>query len=278
MLRQASYYVAPPSPEMAGWVECFWELAPGNLATWEEQIPAQLSTDLVFSLGTAYQHSSGNGSTGVSGHHCLGVRRSPERFVHRASNHLVGIRLKPGAAARLLRRGGADLRGRSELGGACFGQLSEVMHRVAARNAGRHCRPLIGEREVQAAFREMRKHWRLTSTDVPRVSGVLEIMRQERLFRVRALCERLGVTERTLERLFQAEVGVSPKFAVRVVRLQLAQCQLRKGTTAARVACRLGFFDQAHLCNEHQALAGTIASAQPLAPTVCRISPRRPAA
>ena len=68
----------------------------------------------------------------------------------------------------------------------------------------------------------------------------------------------LYVSERTLERRFRREVGVSPKQAARIARLQAATRKLTEDPSAplGRVAHECGYYDQAHFNREFRMLAG----------------------
>jgi AraC-like DNA-binding protein len=69
---------------------------------------------------------------------------------------------------------------------------------------------------------------------------------------------RVGLSRRHLSGQFRAEYGVSPKQAGRVFRFERAANLLRRPRcpSLAETATSCGFFDQAHLAREWQALAG----------------------
>ncbi len=68
----------------------------------------------------------------------------------------------------------------------------------------------------------------------------------------------LYVSERTLERRFRSEVGVSPKQAARIARFQAATRKLLASprVSLGRVAHECGYYDQAHFNREFRTLAG----------------------
>ena len=73
-----------------------------------------------------------------------------------------------------------------------------------------------------------------------------------------ALADAMGVSLRTLQRLFRDYVGVSPKWVIRRYRLQEAATRLAQGLDQplADLAASLGYFDQAHLAREFTQLFG----------------------
>ena len=78
------------------------------------------------------------------------------------------------------------------------------------------------------------------------------------LRRVDDLAARVGLSERSLQRLTRRRLGLSPKWLVQRRRLQEAADRLRAGgTTAARVAADLGYADQAHFTRDFARVTGT---------------------
>jgi AraC-like DNA-binding protein len=76
--------------------------------------------------------------------------------------------------------------------------------------------------------------------------------------RLRDLCARAGVTERTLQRLFLQYAGVSPTWVLRRYRLLEVAETVREGSPVAwaQVAADLGYADQAHLITDFRAATG----------------------
>jgi AraC-like DNA-binding protein len=78
--------------------------------------------------------------------------------------------------------------------------------------------------------------------------------------RVEELAETLGVTTRTLERMFREHAGVSPKKFIRLVRFQNILSQLRSGAASmnlADLACEWGYADQSHFIRDFKSLMQT---------------------
>lgn len=77
------------------------------------------------------------------------------------------------------------------------------------------------------------------------------------LLRVSELCDRFGVTERTLQRLTRRRLGLSPKWLVQRRRLHEAAGRLREGgTTLAGLAAELGYADESHLSRDFRRVTG----------------------
>jgi AraC-like DNA-binding protein len=67
----------------------------------------------------------------------------------------------------------------------------------------------------------------------------------------------VGLSERSLQRLVQRRLGLTPKWLIQRRRLHEAAEQLRTGTsTVADVAARLGYADQPHLHHDFAGVTG----------------------
>ncbi|WP_436776266.1 helix-turn-helix domain-containing protein [Yinghuangia sp. YIM S09857] len=73
---------------------------------------------------------------------------------------------------------------------------------------------------------------------------------------ISGLSRELGWSERQLERMFREQLGLAPKAAARVLRLQHALRLLVADRPLAEIASRAGFYDQSHLNREIRAATG----------------------
>ena len=92
----------------------------------------------------------------------------------------------------------------------------------------------------------------------PRLSTAIDAVFAARgSISIAALARRAGAHSRTLARLFERWVGLTPKRFARIVRVQTALRELSEGHDLTRVAADLGYFDQAHFNREVRELFGT---------------------
>jgi len=67
----------------------------------------------------------------------------------------------------------------------------------------------------------------------------------------------LGVSRRSLERLFRSQLGLSPKLYQRICRFQKAmKCLTNGDSDLAALSFSCGFYDQAHFCHEIKRFSG----------------------
>jgi AraC-like DNA-binding protein len=165
---------------------------------------------------------------------------------------IVGLRLRPGAAGSALGLPASELRDArvalEEVWGRAATDIAERLDDAAGVDAQR--------RVLEEALLARRAAMEEPDPLVLAAAGVLGRPRS----RVRAVSERLGVSDRQLLRRFQAAVGYGPKTLDRVLRLQrfLARAGAVGGgdESFARLAVELGYADQAHLTRECVVLAG----------------------
>lgn len=80
----------------------------------------------------------------------------------------------------------------------------------------------------------------------------------------RVLARRYALTERTLEREFQKQLGITPKQFINLSRFQVALRRVQSALpteTLTQIAYDCGYCDQAHMTNEFQRFAGAPPSA-----------------
>lgn len=91
----------------------------------------------------------------------------------------------------------------------------------------------------------------------PDVDRVLDAMTTDGTAPLTTYYDRLGLQERTVQRLFDRFVGLTPKQTVTVLRQRRATRVLRAGEAhLAELASGLGYADQAHLTREFRAQVG----------------------
>jgi AraC-like DNA-binding protein len=242
------YHERPPSPDLAPYVRCLWELdAPGAALT--EPIFPDGCMELVVHLGDIPRradHRSPQPAVMIVGQMIEATRLDAPGRVH-----AIGVRFTPAGARSWLGVPLHLLAGRFEDGRAVRSAAADRV-RVAIESAA----PRERFARLEDALRST-----LRTTAVCRVHRVVtEIERRGGAISVDALARASGVSARQLERRFQDAVGLPPKPFARIVRFQRALRGLRAGVRAADVAAACGFADQAHLAREFRRVAGVPAS------------------
>jgi AraC-like DNA-binding protein len=155
--------------------------------------------------------------------------------------HLVGLRLRPGAAAAL---------------GVPGDELRDA--RVALEDvwgvAGRELGQRVGDDPLDLAG-ALRDHLLAMPID-PRMFEATRRLAREPATPVPAIAEAIGLGERQLRRRFTEAVGYGPKTFARIARFRAALTLIRAGEPLAATALAAGYADQAHMTRELAELAG----------------------
>lgn len=100
---------------------------------------------------------------------------------------------------------------------------------------------------------------RTPTVDQRVITATQSLMQSHGTISVDAAAARAGTSARHLERLFQQQIGTSPKRFARVLRLQAAASSIADTPSPAYadISADTGYFDQAHMIREFVTLAGT---------------------
>ena len=222
------YREYPPPAALAPWVACTWERRDGGGAP--VRVVPDGCIDIIWTEG---------GGTAV-----VGPNTTAFLVALPADTHVVGVRLRPGAAPPLLGVDGtALLDGRADL----HELWGEDAHALGARldAAADPAGALLAGLAPRAA-----------AAGAPDPLVQAAVARLQDGARVRSLAGELFVSERQLRRRVGSAVGYGPKRLARVLRLGRALAAARGGEELARVAVDAGYADQAHFAGDCRELAG----------------------
>lgn len=170
----------------------------------------------------------------------------------------VGLMLQPAAGWLITRRSVSELRGTyvdlAEVPG--FGiRLTDAVRTAMASDPT--------SADSHSAARELVEN-RLRSYGPADEEGrvvndlVDTVETDSQILRVDDLCNRFGLSERTLQRLTRRRLGLSPKWLIRRRRLHEAVGRLQRAEVdLAMLASDLGYTDQAHLTRDFRATTGS---------------------
>ncbi|GAA5130259.1 helix-turn-helix domain-containing protein [Pseudonocardia adelaidensis] len=227
----------PSAPDLAGLVERYWvvswELPPGRESS--VTLLPHPCVNVVLDRGRLTVH---------------GVGRDRFTYAYRGVGGVFGIKFRPAGFQPFLRRPLSDLTDAvlpaEELWGPAAGDLADRM--VAAPG-----------RRIALVEEFLRERLPPHDPQVELVQTVVAALLHDRtIARVDDVTEMFGINPRTLQRLFQRYVGVSPKWVLRRYRLHEAAAVLAREQHRpwAEVAAELGYFDQSHFIRDFTAAIG----------------------
>jgi AraC-like DNA-binding protein len=229
----------PPSADLADLVERYWvvtwELAPGRESS--ITLLPHPCVNVVLDRGRLTVH---------------GVGREQFTYAYRGVGGVFGIKFRPGGFLPFLGGPLADLTDRvlpaEQLWGPPAAALAERM--TAA--------PGVDDR-VALVEEFLRERWPPPDPQVQLVQRIVAALLHDRgITRVDDVTEMFNINPRSLQRLFQRYVGVSPKWVLRRYRLHEAAAVLAREQHRpwAEVAAELGYFDQSHFIRDFTAAIG----------------------
>ncbi len=182
-----------------------------------------------------------------------GLRRTATVAEHSGRLHGLAVSLTPQGAYRILGPALGDLNGRwTEAGAALPGRGErELVERLREAPSWKRRFALL-DAYFDARFADGRL-WD------PSVSWAWEELRASHgRTPVRTLVDGTGWSRRRLEQRFREHLGLAPKQAADILRLQraLLAYERRPGWGGARIADHCGFYDQAHLVHAFRAMVG----------------------
>jgi AraC-like DNA-binding protein len=241
----------PPTPALDGLVDRLWavawDLPPGTAHR------QQVLTHPGANLSVGYADGTGEGDGGPVEARLNGVARGLSTRTMVGRGWAVAALTRPGGLGAFISGSAADFTDRVVPLGPAIGADEPALLRALAAEPDEAARAgQLAEVLEQAVDPDRARPAR----QVAEVARLAETDRSVR--RLADLCERAGLGQRTLQRLFLHYAGVSPTWVVRRYRLLEVAETVRAGgpVSWAEVAADLGYADQAHLITEFRAATG----------------------
>jgi AraC-like DNA-binding protein len=167
-------------------------------------------------------------------------------------SHVFGIKFTPGGFRFFLDAPVSSLANRIVPVHSVFGHDIDALEAVLISSRA--------EDEMVEAANDFFRQRVPAATETMTLAGALveRILREPDIRTVDDLVRRTGIGKRSLQRLFNEYVGVSPKWVIRRYRLHELVERFNSGEQPdyAQLALELGYFDQAHLINDFRSIVG----------------------
>jgi AraC-like DNA-binding protein len=239
-----------PSPALADVVQCYWtsRAASPLVAEHVSRVLPDGCMDVIFNLGDPPL-------AGASPQHALrsyvvGAMRTPLEVRMSGAVDMLGVRFRPGGAAAFVAPPAGELTDRAVDLRDLWRDARELEERLHETPADRRI-ALVESFLLRRAAAGVGPDARIAY-----VSRLIE--RSAGAVPVKALHQAVGLTRRHLERIYLDRVGLTPKTACRVARVQAALERLRTGPvpSLSRLALECGWYDQPHMNRDFREIAG----------------------
>lgn len=187
-------------------------------------------------------------------HACVvaGVHTHKFSRILEGQSQVFGIKFKPGGFRPFLKFPASELADRMVPVQRIFGKDVNALRDVVLSSKSE-------SEKVQAANAFLRARLPQPDNAIALVGALVERILQDRDIKtVDDLVTRSGMGKRSLQRLFNEYVGVSPKWVIRRYRLHELVERTNAGVQPdwSQLALDLGYFDQAHLINDFRSITG----------------------
>jgi AraC-like DNA-binding protein len=242
------YREVQPPADLRWAIECLW-FAEGPEGGAERIVPDGCP-ELVVQLGGEMRAGEEGGALRVQPRALVVGQRSRALLVAPDSGfRTVAVRLRPAALGRVLH----DDAHRLTDG---WGSLEELFGHDGRVLLARVEDAVTDEERCATLAAFLRRRMERSRPDLPTDGAVAVVRRARGRITVRALREATGASERSLERAFLREVGLSPRNLAAVLRVQAALLLRDAEPSWATLAAELDYVDQPHLTREFRRVAG----------------------
>ncbi|WP_421875312.1 DUF6597 domain-containing transcriptional factor [Marinoscillum sp.] len=233
-----------PSRKLASLIECFWVVdSEGDASVFPQKIIPDGFPELIFHYGDPYKINIA-GNWEMQSRNLLAGQLTKYFYLENTGvSGMIGVKMKPCALYNL------------------FGlNMSELVDKVLSVEEA------LPQLEVPEAsldgFDSFCHKMEEIVLDVNTMQSKAEraaelIVDKHGLLDLSTITDHLDIGARQLERLFKTQIGLSPKFYSRVVRLSYIFQQVQEGDYSwARLAYLAGFTDQSHFIKNFKEFTG----------------------
>jgi AraC-like DNA-binding protein len=242
----------PAGPVLDGLVDRFWavrwDLPPGTVHQQQVLTHPGANVSIGHANGTPGQREPGPVEARL-----YGVARGLSTRVLAGRGWTVAALTWPGGLGAFITGSAAELTDRVVPLGQALGVDEAVLLRQVTAEPDEAARVALLAGALEQAVDPDRREPALSVAEVARLAESDRTVR-----RLGDLCERSGLGQRTLQRMFLQYAGVSPTWVIRRYRLLEAAETVREGRPVswADIAAALGYADQAHLTRDFRAAIG----------------------
>ncbi|TJY42699.1 AraC family transcriptional regulator [Cohnella pontilimi] len=233
-----------PSPDLSAYIEHYW-IVRWDLRGREPYRQVILSYP---NVNLAFEKERGGIFAGV-----YGVPISAYTRHLQDQGHVIAAKFKPGGFYPFWKQPVARLHGLTVPCGELFD--SDLIE-----SFGRDIFAAIdGQQMIELLETFLRQRNPEPDDNVNLLSRIVQTVIDDRdIAKVEDIVVRFGINKRSLQRLFNRYVGVTPKWVIQRFRLQEAAERLEKGEVSGwpELAVDLGYYDQAHFIKEFKAVIG----------------------
>lgn len=256
------YRERQPSPPLRPFVECFWiarSALPATTRRREILLPDG-TTQLLFSSAGGYRRfedSSVKRGEEIVGSHLVGMRTQGVFIEQKGIEEIFAIRFRAGGLAPFLTLPAVETIQRSLTLDSLFGSSADELETMIFEAPTADERIAITERFLLRLLKQ-RESTTLYARR-PLTHAVAKIYGSRGTVSIDRLGRELGLSYRSIDRLFERHIGIPPKRLSRIVRFNYALNLMHRsaGAGQSRIALEAGYADQAHMIRDFREFTHT---------------------
>ena len=239
-MSSLKYAEIPPVEHLKDFIDTYWIMETGPLyQPGQVRLYADGTTDIFVNMGSTRPLL--NNKPLLPGTIYFGGTMTASSLIQRLPNSIfIGIRFKPGGFAFFYKLPLQELTDEViEFPDRFLYDLLDVDDKVTDRLDDFFTRKIKGTRNLLPLAKTVENYKGKITVD--------------------HLAEKHNVTNRTLERMFNEHMGITPKEFIKVIRFQQVLKKIRKKDykeNLAELAFEMGYYDHAHLTNEVKRYSG----------------------
>jgi len=256
-LGEWEFLIAPPPPDLAGIVECFW-ISRGRVTFLYEKILPQNNIELMFNLRKPFGVPNRPPAdrifkrAWISGMQREWLTVTPQ-YDPSEPSYLLSIRMPPLGAYRLLGMPlGAVAQNVFELDEVLGDAIAAVQQRLG------DCEDAAEQFVVLCDFARTRLARTRVKLRADAQIAVDMLTRTQGTERIETICRSMSISRKHLTGLFDSHIGLTPKTYARMFRFRrvVDLVQRGQGLDWTRIAMSCGYYDQAHFNHEFREFSG----------------------
>lgn len=242
--------IASPS-DLASIIQCFWFLEHDYCLPFHthEHLWAQAHSELIFSFGQRYYQKTPAGKTFLPKEFVIGPFKNKLLLFSDGLTGFVAVRFKAWGLFPFSIKPIPTLVGNITPAADVFG---DEITCLARKMKGR-------QKHEQISM--LRQHFQMSFSQAKRARIVSapageKIIAENGIVNISDLAKHFGINSRRLERIFNAETGLSPKMFSRIIRFNHAKRMIENNAEIklSRLTYETGYSDQAHFSNTFREL------------------------
>jgi AraC-like DNA-binding protein len=256
-LGEWEFLIAPPPPDLAGIVECFW-ISRGRVTFLHEKVLPQNNVELMFNLRKPFGVPNRPPAdrqfkrAWIAGMQREWLTVTPQ-YDPSEPSYLLSVRMPPLGAYRLL---GIPLGSVAQNVFELDTVLGEAVAAVHQRLGD--CEDAAAQFAVLCDFARRRLAQSRVKLRADAQIAVDVLTRTAGTERIESICRSVSISRKHLSELFDSHVGLTPKTYARMFRFRrvVDLVQRGQGLDWTRIAMSCGYYDQAHFNHEFREFSG----------------------